>query len=309
LPDTETKTAGACPLCGLRQTFLVRSLGVAAVVALWRQQYQMDVRSYFRELSSFDLRQCANCSLQYFTPEWLAGPPELYAQLGRGPEYYRAQKWEHDVALEDVRGAHRLLEVGCGFGDFVARARAECRIDAEGLEQNEEALQEAARRNIPVRRGDLCALAATAPGSYDAVCMFQVLEHIARPGEFLAAVCKLLRPGGKLVLGVPNAASFMRYAFNPLDMPPHHMTRWTRGVLAHLCEVLPVRVEQVRIEPLADYHTAHYVEAHFSHWSTRFPLRALGHPQVKGVATKLINASGVRGLLGGHTLYACLVRT
>ncbi len=45
----------------------------------------------------------------------------------------------------------------------------------------------------------------------------------------LAALCNI--PGGLIGLAVPNQRSYVRHMVNPLDMPPHHMTRWTRKAL------------------------------------------------------------------------------
>ena len=65
------------------------------------------------------------------------------------------------------------------------------------------------------------------PGHYDAVTSFQVLEHVTEPASFLRACVKALRPGGRLLLGVPNNDSFLGLLEdNWLNMPPHHMSLW-----------------------------------------------------------------------------------
>ena len=296
--------ATGCPLCGSQQALRVQTLEVMSVVRRWRQCYQIDVARQFGDLASFELFQCQVCSLRYFSPRWLAGSSELYEQLEKQNWYYLPRKWEHDIALRDLRSCGRVIEVGCGFGDFLAFARAEAQLEVEGLEQNESAVRTARGRGLPVRRLDIGEAAARFPGSYDAVCIFQVLEHVPNPGEFLRAACALLKLGGMLLLGLPNAESFLRYEFNPLDLPPHHMTRWTKQVLQQLPRMLPIRLERVRLEPLAENHVDCYTDAYCCAWARKTGLGWLGHPRVKGIVAKFIRHSGIRRALLGHTLYA-----
>jgi SAM-dependent methyltransferase len=309
MPAKSSSTAAPCPLCHSAETSAVRTTDAGPVVELWRREFSIDVSPLFRGLSSFVLRECASCSIQFFSPEWLAGPPDLYSQLESQPLYYNPSKWEYTAALRDLPGASHILEVGCGFGDFVARAIREAGLDAEGLEQNESAVREAQRRGLPVRCANLVEEARLHPADYDAVCAFQVLEHVPNPGQFLESCCALLRPGGKLIIGVPNARSFLRYTFNPLDMPPHHMTRWTDAVIERIPHFLPLRLSAVRREPLADYHVPPFAQAYCSAWSARPGLRALAHPRAQVCVEFVLKSATIRRVLRGHTLYASFVRT
>jgi SAM-dependent methyltransferase len=309
MPVKSSSAAAPCPLCRSAETSAVRATSVAPVVELWRREFSIDVSPLFRGISSFLLSECASCSIQFFSPEWLAGPPDLYSQLETQPLYYNPSKWEHTAALRDLRGASHILEVGCGFGDFVSRAICEASLEAEGLEQNESAVREARRRGLPVRCANLVDEAKLRPAGYDAVCAFQVLEHVPNPGVFLGACCDLLRSGGKLIIGVPNARSFLRHTFNHLDMPPHHMTRWTGTVLKRIPKFLPLRLASVRREPLADYHVPPFAHAYSSAWSARPGLRALAHPRTQACAKFVLKSATIRRVLRGHTLYASFVRT
>lgn len=79
---------------------------------------------------------------------------------------------------------------------------------------------------------------------YDLVCAFEVLEHVARPREFLLDCCRALEPGGRLVVSVPSAQSFYPFVVNELlNLPPHHLTRWTDRALGNLAPLLGVEVE------------------------------------------------------------------
>jgi SAM-dependent methyltransferase len=215
-------------------------------------------------------------------------------------------KWEHVVALQDLKGCQRILEIGCGPGSFLAFAREKNGLEIEGVEQNRKAIEEAKRRGLHVRCGTIEQVAMESPDSYDAVCGFQVLEHVARPGDFLKACAAALKSKGKLLLGLPNADSFIRYQINCLDMPPHHMSRWPIKTVEALPRIFPLRVGRIAIEPLAEYHVEYYVDAYVSRVA-RGPLRAFNRPQVKKWLERLLKR-GPRRWLRGQTVYASYER-
>src|SRR5579872_4926654 len=214
-----------CPLCGNLSTSLDQTLEVSKIVDEWMRQVKMDVSEEFHGILQIELLRCDSCSLRFFQPDSAAGSPTLYERLGKLDWYYMQSKWEHDVAMEDLKECKNGIEVGCAFGDFVARVTKERGIPFEGCEQNPHAVQTARSKGLSVHLEDLENLASLRPSAYDAVCAFQVLEHVTHPGNFLSAACALLRPGGKLILGLPNANSFLKHQFNLLDLPPHHMSR------------------------------------------------------------------------------------
>jgi SAM-dependent methyltransferase len=101
----------------------------------------------------------------------------------------------------------RLLCVGCGDGVEIGIAR-QLGWDPDGYDVDPDVTAEVARKyGVVMHSGDFFSIAA-ADGSYDAVFMDQVLEHLKNPGDYLRKVNALLRPGGVLVLGLPNIGSF-----------------------------------------------------------------------------------------------------
>jgi hypothetical protein len=71
-----------------------------------------------------------------------------------------------------------------------------------------------------------------------------------------------LLPGGILIFGLPNADSFLKHQYNILDLPPHHMTRWTEQVLRFITNIFPLQLLEMSFEPLASYHVDGFVKAH-----------------------------------------------
>jgi SAM-dependent methyltransferase len=122
-----------------------------------------------------------------------------------------------------------LLDVGAGRGRFVAAARA-AGYDARGIEPSAGAVAAArALYGVGVEEVTI-AEADVAAGSLDALVLWHVLEHVEDPAEALEAIGGWLRPGGALLVGVPNLASLQARLGGErwfhLDVPRHrtHLT-------------------------------------------------------------------------------------
>lgn len=108
------------------------------------------------------------------------------------------------AALRRLTGLRhgRILEVGCGSGLLLAHFR-NAGYDVEGVELSAaDAAYARQRFGLAVRHGSVETMALS-PDRYDAVVLFNVLEHILAPAAMLADVFRVLRPGGFVVVGVP----------------------------------------------------------------------------------------------------------
>src|SRR5260370_150357 len=87
-----------------------------------------------------------------------------------------------------------------------------------------------------------------APGTFDAVFAWMVVEHLEDPGTVLRKVAAALRPGGYFVFSVPNAGCWEFVAFRSrwygLDVP-RHLWHFTPQTLARLLGACGLRVERV----------------------------------------------------------------
>lgn len=134
--------------------------------------------------------------------------------------------------IEDVPPG-RLLDVGCGYGTFLAAMKRRG-WHVAGIDFDPAAV-EAARKTygIDVRVGTIDSVKPAGP-VYDVVTASHVVEHVPDPISFLCKCRELLRPGGLLVLKTPNADSFgsRRYgwAWRGLE-PPRHLHIFTLGSL------------------------------------------------------------------------------
>jgi len=74
-------------------------------------------------------------------------------------------------------------------------------------------------------------------GAYDAVCAFEVLEHVEQPAAMFAQMVRAAKPGGLVIAGVPHVPSATTRIPNfLLNAPPHHLTWWNKKALATLAE-------------------------------------------------------------------------
>ncbi len=136
--------------------------------------------------------------------------------------------------LDDTVSGGRLLDVGCGKGDLLDRMRRRGWA-VEGTDVDATALEYArAKHGLTVRLGTLDDLRFPA-GSFDAITMNHVIEHVYEPVSLLWECRRILKSGGRLVVVTPNLDSLGHRRFGenwfPLD-PPRHLHLFTKSTLA-----------------------------------------------------------------------------
>ena len=162
----------------------------------------------------------------------------------------------HRLALLRAAGAGppaRLLDAGAGRGRFVATARA-AGHEAQGLEPSVRGVT--AARSVYGHELVQASIddAPVDPGSLDAVTLWHVLEHLDDPAGALARVAHWLRPGGVVLVGVPNAASLQARLGGPvwfhLDVPRHrtHFTPQGLCTLLRAHGLEPLRIHHLLVE-------------------------------------------------------------
>jgi SAM-dependent methyltransferase len=114
--------------------------------------------------------------------------------------YLYRRFWLYPVLSRQLKG--RVLDVGCGIGDFLA-----FRPGSVGVDINPLTVEWCRSRGLDARvmeRGRI----PYDDASFDSVVLDNVLEHIADPTPLLAEVFRVLAPGGILLLGVPGPRGF-----------------------------------------------------------------------------------------------------
>ena len=166
---------------------------------------------------------------------------EEVAALERGGE----DRYRH---VRIVPGSD-FLDVGCGIGDQVA-VMAALGVSARGVELNPIAVGVCRKRGLDVFCGTLAA-AAYADGTFDDLSLSHVLEHIPEPLPLLKECYRVLKPGGELVIAVPNVRSLIfektgRDWVN-LDLP-RHLHHFSPSSLGKAVEAVGFRVNSLATE-------------------------------------------------------------
>jgi len=258
------------------------------------------------------LFECAGCGFQFFNPA-LAGAGEFYAEA-ESPGYYPAVRREFEMAraFATARGLRSVLDVGGGDGAFLDLARR-AGLRTYGCELNAHAAAIAAEKGHTMLGKPLPALTPEdVAGGVDVMTFFQVVEHLPDPRRFLAGALHLLRPGGFIIITVPNRNGCCRLTpFDPANMPPHHITRWRSEDLARLGRACGLRVESIGAETLFAFDIERLWKLH-----NRFAA-AIGKPPrpgggwLPGLLTLLYRYLGARHWFPrrGFGVYAIFQRT
>ncbi|MGF1479794.1 MAG: class I SAM-dependent methyltransferase [Cyanophyceae cyanobacterium] len=281
---------------------LLRIFQADQLIDDWQQHFRINIAQELQGHPKIYLYRCNQTQLKFFAPADIAGSGKLYEQLQKFDWYYMPHKWEHRIAQRDLKKCQKILEIGSAYGDFV-KTCIEAGLDIKGIELNEAAVDVAQKRQLPVERLDLQEAAEIYHESLDGVCSFQVLEHVPNPKEFIEWSIEMLKPGGKLVYCVPNAESFLQHQYNLLDMPPHHMTLWTKSSFKALEKLFPIKLAKVIYEPLAAYHTAAYVNAYSDRFRSRFPGSRLIFNRLSNSIYEKCLSLGLRNFILGQSLY------
>ncbi|MDD5383257.1 MAG: class I SAM-dependent methyltransferase [Gallionella sp.] len=144
----------------------------------------------------------------------------------------------------------RLLDVGCSSGAFL-HAAVKLGFRAEGVEPAPKAAATAQAAGLKVYQG-LLQEAGYADGQFDAITLFEVIEHLQQPQELMQECRRILRPGGILLIGTGNAGSWSMAAMGArweyLHIAKHggHVSFFNLGSIASLAQHSGFSVAAVR---------------------------------------------------------------
>lgn len=298
----------SCPLCSADGEWF-DEIGVPQLIRQWQAHVGIDIAPELQGLNSIAEYRCRLCALRYYVPA-AAGSEHLYEQLQGFPWYYTEKRWEHRAALRDIPRHAAVLEVGCGFGGFLDLVQEKRQAVATGIDLSASAVAVGRTLGRPVMVEDVCRLADEEPNRYDAVCTFQVLEHVAHPHRFLDACVRLLRPGGRLCIAVPNDEGYLgkqRREKASLNLPPHHLSRWGRRTLLSVEALFPLKVRKIAFEPLSEHHVPEYITAWLDSLDGTVPQGFL-RTGTGLLSSRLLAGLGLRRLFRGHSTYTSYTR-
>lgn len=222
------------PVTGGR-TRRVDALSADVIVERYRAA-GIKVDRYLAAGDEVEVRECLDTGYRYF-PAATAGEADFYEQLydpdqadWQDPDYRHTSE-DYDWALGRLGKDDELLDVGCGYGYFLEQARNICRV--QGLDGNSHAVARCRAQGLEVELGSIESVADKWKGRFDVVTGFQILEHVADVRSFMTAMVAVVKPGGRLILAVPNNEPFIRRfdRYNTFNCPPHHVGLWNLSSL------------------------------------------------------------------------------
>lgn len=154
------------------------------------------------------LSQCTEARYWQSMEEFDAPQGTLPSERSLASRFRRSKKFLDQIVrlLDKSPGEIKLLDVGCSSGAFLADA-VELGFRAEGVEPAAAPVATAQAAGLNVRQGLLQDI-GYADGQFDAVTLLEVIEHLQDPHALLQECRRILRPGGILLVGTGNAASW-----------------------------------------------------------------------------------------------------
>jgi 2-polyprenyl-3-methyl-5-hydroxy-6-metoxy-1,4-benzoquinol methylase len=140
--------------------------------------------------------------------EWhgYQGARDIERRHANRSKYY---KWYTQDWLPESR-ATKILDIGCGSGQFLYFLREQGYTDAVGIDLDQAQVVAGRELGLNTVRADVATFLAEDEGKrYGLIAVLDILEHFTREElyPFLCAVADKLEPGGKLIASVPNADS------------------------------------------------------------------------------------------------------
>jgi 2-polyprenyl-3-methyl-5-hydroxy-6-metoxy-1,4-benzoquinol methylase len=166
--------------------------------------------------------------------DYFQGDATGYLDYVADADLHRAAARNRLDLLERLVAGGALLDVGAAAGFFVDEARSRG-WDAQGIDVSEPMVEWGRRTlDVPLERA---TLADVTDGPFDALTMWDYIEHSLDPAADLRRAQELLRPGGVLALSTGDAATWVARLSGSrwhLLTPRHHNFFFTAATLGEL---------------------------------------------------------------------------
>jgi SAM-dependent methyltransferase len=188
-------------------------------------------------LQDYTMRRCSVCTLEFADPLEPAGD-DFYEWLDREAKYHVHERWEWDRVEALVRAGPpnaTVLEFGAGDAAFIRRFQTSSRSQPVVIERSPLAVEALRRQSIEAYAWDQVAT-ALAGRRFDFVLAFHCVEHVPDPLSLVRLMRELAGHNGRVLFSVPYSPMFFETRwFDPLNHPPHHLSRWNATSLKALC--------------------------------------------------------------------------
>lgn len=209
----------------------------------------------------YPICRCARCTMVYVNPQ--PSPDAIRATYDRpdvlttGPKKAwfahdpegRARLWQARLAsVEALAAKGRLLDVGCGMGDFLQVAVA-AGWEAEGTEVSEPCatfVRQKVGCQVHTYRHQVAELGL--PGdSFDVITAWHVVEHLPQPVPELCEMARVVRSGGLVVVEVPNVDYYRHPSYTEPLHAQLHLQHFSAATLRRALETAGLGVLHIEV--------------------------------------------------------------
>lgn len=158
-------------------------------------------------VSVLECQTCSHAFLEDFThiddtyfsrSQFLKSKGEIATDIANRARHFATETADRVRRLSRIVANRRLLDVGCGSGEFLMSIRSLC-SEVSGIERTAVFISHGQERDIAIHPA-----ISEAPGKFDIITMFHVLEHFADPVGVLRDCLAKLAPDGIVYVEVPN---------------------------------------------------------------------------------------------------------
>ena len=194
-----------CPLCGGLPT----TRPWKTVTDSFAYKYQLPPRCLY------NLYKCAKCGMVFVSPlPEIIERQELYRESMidyKNKSHPKSRHYRTVSIIKKLISSGKILELGASYG-MVLKMLVEAGYDASGIEPDRKAAESAQSMGIDVRQGMPEKVVAESDfGKYDLVVADNVMEHVPEVQSLAYLTARLLRPGGIMLVIVPNLYDWRRF--------------------------------------------------------------------------------------------------
>ena len=204
---------GACPVCGSEWAY--SRFAVAGVRSRLVDCIECGVGRLYPAPS-------AEAIGQFYPPSYYGVTGAKFVPIVEGLVRFVAARHVRSLS-RGIPAGGRMLDVGCGRG-VLLKSLADRGFEVHGFEISETAAAGADPR-ADIRIGNSLEDVGYPNAFFDQVILWHVFEHLPNPVEVLDEIRRILKPGGRLVIAVPNYSSLQSRWAGPawfhLDLPRH----------------------------------------------------------------------------------------
>lgn len=200
-------------------------------------------------IGDYSLMECEGCSLVFADP-MEPGDNHFYGWICSSHIYYPSSRWEWGPLVERILTIDqaKILDVGCGSGLFLETIRR-FGINGLGVDPTKESVAACRAKGIEAQQLSIQEMVESPLGQFSVVTLFHVLEHVADPLGAIKILKRSLSSSGILAVSVPySPMSFETDWRDPLNRPPHHLTRWNERSLKALANAAGMSAE-ILVQP------------------------------------------------------------